>query len=125
MKFYYFFFFVIIVLFCIWKLTPKVITPSWYKNAKYFKYEKQYMNIEAYTSSCNHVEILIVALNYRKKENYKKCKEWIRRKEICISLHPEFNLEYVNETNQKICEKNIILPKMSSPTVQTESLNKK
>ena len=72
------------------------VIPSPNYDEKGFDIDKiKYNNISRYSSSCNEKIIMSVAIVYKNRGQYKKCKEWIRKRDYCISLHPEYkDLKY-------------------------------
>ena len=79
-----------IILLCIWFLIPQYITPPGHFDYLYLKYEKQYTDVSAYTSVCDNTKIMMVGIKYKKLGNEKKCINWIKKRDFCISLHSEY-----------------------------------
>jgi len=99
----------LIILFFWFFIMPGSITPEGYFDDTFLEYEKKYANTSKYTSNCDRVEIMLVAYNYRKKKNYKKCKEWISKANICTSLDLEYNENFLLDTTEQCRQKNSTL----------------
>ncbi len=96
---------VFIVVSYIWIMIPKPMTLPGHFDKIYKEREEKFNNILTYTSECNVRAIQSVAVHYYEdKQDIKRCEEWIKKRNKCISLHPEYK-EKVFKKISEICVK--------------------
>ena len=80
---------IVILLYII--LIPMPMTTINTLKVKAFPIKEKYENVSLYDDRCDERAILTVAVYYLEAEKYKDCKEWIERRNKCISLHKKQN----------------------------------
>ena len=103
-KFYIIVLFTLILL--VWLFYPRPITPLGYFDDLLIKYEERQKDTSIYTSKCNNIEIMMVVEKYGKNGNQEKCKEWIEKRDFCISLHLEYKGAVLQDASE-VCVKKI------------------
>ena len=93
---------IVILLYLI--LVPIPITTIDTLKAKALPIKEKYENVSLYDDHCDERAILTVAVYYLEAERYKECKEWIERRNKCISLHKEQDKK-IYRRYETMCEK--------------------
>lgn len=84
-------------------IIPRPITPAGYFDDTFKKRIEQYNNVSLYTAKCDIYAIQWVAVFYNEdKLNNIKCKEWIKKRDKCISLHLEYK-DKIFKDESKLC----------------------
>jgi len=94
----------VIIAFLLYKLvSPIAITPENFEDKIALKLEKLYEDSFSYDSSCKENHILIIIYYYSEYEKYKKCKEWIVKRDKCIALQPKDKYLFLKDYSY-LCE---------------------
>ena len=101
-KFYIILLFILILL--LWLTLSSTLTSPGHFDDLFMEYEERQKDTSLYTSECNKMEIMMVGVKYGREGNYEKCKEWIEKRDFCISIHPEYK-EMVFQDVSELCTK--------------------
>jgi hypothetical protein len=70
------------------------MTPQNYLESIALELEKKYEDITLYNATCDENHILTVLVYYSTNKNYKKCEEWLFKRNKCIALHADYSGRY-------------------------------
>ena len=87
-KFHLILLFLLILL--LWFTLSSTLTSPGHFDDLLMEYEERHKDTSLYTPKCDEIEIMMVGVKYGRGGNQKKCRNWIKKRDFCISLHPEY-----------------------------------